>query len=215
MDLKGKEFGRWTVIGKAEPRFVGGKWRPFWKCYCECLYVSDVKQSHLVSGHSQGCVNRCWRVRKPKVKKERLPSLRDHPLASVLKGMRRRCYDPKERNFPNYGGRGIKICDRWKNSLRNFVEDMFPSYRPGLSIERRDNNGNYTPENCHWITMFDQAGNKRTNRKLTYNGETMCLARWARRLGISKSSLRNRLKRGWSMEEACSRGKHPRFRKSV
>lgn len=108
-------------------------------------------------------------------------------------------------DYKDYGGRGVKVCDRWKNSFGDFLQDM--GERPdNMSIDRIENSKGYKPENCRWATKEEQMQNVRTNRNITFNGETLCLTAWARKLGITHSSLQGRLKRGWSLEKTLTTG---------
>lgn len=110
----------------------------------------------------------------------------------VYKNMLNRCYSPNNSLYHHYGGRGIMVCDRWKNHFDNFMDDMgFPSIN--YTLERIDNNGNYEKSNCKWATRSEQANNKSTSRFYTYNGETKTIAQWARFLGFKKETLRHRL----------------------
>lgn len=110
--------------------------------------------------------------------------------------------NPKSASYPNYGGRGIKVCERWMD-FDNFLADM--GERPeGLEIDRKDNDGNYEPGNCRWATIKQQCNNTRYNHKITYNGKTLNLVEWASVLGMKKGTLGNRLKRGWSIERALT-----------
>jgi hypothetical protein len=114
-----------------------------------------------------------------------------------------RCYNPKHNAYNRYGGRGIKVCDRWLESYENFLLDM--GERPiGMYLDRIDNNGDYTPENCRWATPKEQARNKRNNHLLTYNGETRCLAEWAEITGIHPQTLINRIRNGWDVPKALT-----------
>lgn len=116
--------------------------------------------------------------------------------------MHERCKSQKHIHYKNYGGRGIKVCDRWTgdNGFRNFLEDMGPRPGPEYSIDRIDNNGDYCPENCRWATAKEQANNRRTNR--TIDGKT--LAEWGDELGGSRHLVRKRIQRGWSEKDAVS-----------
>jgi hypothetical protein len=119
--------------------------------------------------------------------------------------MLRRCTTPTNPSYPSYGGRGVKVCDRWKDSFENFLADMGP--RPeGCSLDRIDNDGNYTPENCRWSTRREQNRNTQRTRMLTHpvTGVTRCLKDWARTLGITHSTLRERLARGWTLDRALT-----------
>ena len=114
--------------------------------------------------------------------------------------MKRRCLYQKHEHFDCYGGRGIKVCDRWL-MFENFLADM--GTRPeGCTLERIDPNGDYCPENCRWATQTEQCRNRRNNRKITLNGETLTLAEWSKRSGVEASKIFYRLKAGWSAEKA-------------
>lgn len=116
-----------------------------------------------------------------------------------------RCTNENRPDYKYYGGRGITVCDRWRNSFGSFLEDM--GERPeGMSIDRKQNSIGYGPDNCKWSTSKQQMQNVRTNRNITFNGETLCLMEWARRIGINKQSLSDRIKRGWPLEKALTKG---------
>jgi len=112
-----------------------------------------------------------------------------------------RCRRPSHRGYKNYGGRGIKVCARWKRSFSAFLEDMGEA-SPGLSLERIDNGGNYEPGNCRWATMKDQLRNTRKNLMMTLDGRTQAQSAWAEELDLPKSTIRMRLKIGWSVRDA-------------
>jgi len=118
--------------------------------------------------------------------------------------MIQRCTNPKNDSFDRYGGRGIAVCKRWLASFPAFLEDMGarPSFKH--SIERCENSGNYEPGNCRWATKKEQQRNMRSNRMLTHDGKTMCLAAWAEQIGLSTLSLSSRLRLGWTVEEALT-----------
>jgi hypothetical protein len=123
-------------------------------------------------------------------------------LRNVWRLMIRRCESPKDTSFKDYGGRGIKICERWHN-FDNFYADM--GVRPvGMQIDRIDNNGNYEPGNVRWVTPPQQTRNKRNNVNLTFAGRTMCMQDWAVEIGISPPTLLTRLQRGWSVEQTLT-----------
>lgn len=117
--------------------------------------------------------------------------------------MNRRCLNPRDRCYKNYGGRGITVCERWRNSFEAFYEDMGP--RPkGASLDRTDNSKGYEPNNCRWATQAEQSRNKRTNRMITAFAKTMCLSDWAEEVGIPLGTLRYRLASGWPAERALT-----------
>jgi len=116
-----------------------------------------------------------------------------------------RCTKPEKSTYRFYGGRGIKVCDRWRESYENFIEDVGPRPSPEHSLDRIDNSGDYCPENVRWATKKEQARNKRNNRMIEYRGEQKALAEWAEIAGIAPQALTRRLGRGWSMEDAMSK----------
>jgi len=123
----------------------------------------------------------------------------------VRRNMLNRCYNPNYKNWRHYGGRGITVCDRWRNSLSDFAKDMGPRPSPKHSIDRIDNDGNYEPDNCRWATQTQQMRNVRKNIMLTFNGKTQCLPSWAAEIGIKQATLYARLFAfGYSVEKALS-----------
>ncbi len=205
-DLAGKTFGRLTVrhyAGKQPTNRV-----KMWCCLCLCGTTRLVVTHDLCAGRTQscGCYNRDVRDAR------NLTHGRSH--TNVYRrwwNMLRRCNEPQNTNYAAYGGRGIRVCDRW-HDFANFYADMGDP-PPGLTLERRDPNGPYTPENCYWASRHAQVRNLRKNRWLSSQGLTMILADWARHLGIAQSTIRRRLKRGLPLEEVLKssralRGKH-------
>jgi hypothetical protein len=121
----------------------------------------------------------------------------------VWKSMRRRCRNPGDISYPWYGGRGIKICERWE-SFENFFADMGEP-PPRHQIDRIDSNGHYEPGNCRWVTKIEQANNQSNNHPVTFGGETLNINQWARRLGIKRELIKSRLRRGWSVEDTLTK----------
>ncbi len=115
-----------------------------------------------------------------------------------------RCEDTHNAAYPRYGGRGIYVCERWRSSFENFLEDMGDAGE-GMSIDRIDNDGPYSPENCRWATRREQANNRRNNRLITYNNETHTLNEWARIIGIERGVIFARLKSGWTIEDSFTK----------
>jgi hypothetical protein len=114
--------------------------------------------------------------------------------------MLHRCYDPKDDSYPNYGGRGITVCDRWRNDFEAFLADVGNPPSEAHSIDRRDNDGNYEPGNVRWVTKMVQDNNRRTCRYLELHGYRLSMAEWARLMGVSRKKLWKRLSMGWSVE---------------
>ncbi len=127
--------------------------------------------------------------------------------------MRDRCNNPNNRAFKNYGARGIKVCPRW-NDYRNFIRDMGPKPSPKHTIERKDVNGDYTPENCVWATHAEQNRNRRSTKFLTYKGETLTHTEWSKRVGLSKNTIGRRRAAGWSVDDILSLPPNPQNRRA-
>lgn len=126
----------------------------------------------------------------------------NHPMYNRWRAMLGRCYRPSWINFKDYGGRGIHVCQRWRESFWNFWDDMGATFRPGMWLERKDNNGNYEPGNCVWKTPLDQNNNSRANRLLTYDGRTQTVSQWCRELKLNYRMVRVRLFRNWPVHQA-------------
>ncbi len=141
--------------------------------------------------------------------RKHLPHTRTHGLTGtpehiVWKHIRQRCNNPNDKSFADYGSRGIIVCDRW-HSFENFLADMGKHPTKKHTIERRNNNGNYEPDNCYWAeNRVIQNNNTRKNVHLTYNGQTMTVAQWARAISIPVDTLWKRIRREWSIEDALS-----------
>ena len=118
--------------------------------------------------------------------------------------MLERCRNPKSISYKNYGGRGIVVDQRWVENFENFYADMGDPPTEGHTLDRRDNNGNYTKSNCRWSTKIEQANNRRNSNRLEWNGTIQTLAEWARQLNLAESTLRSRLRLGWSVDETLS-----------
>jgi len=117
--------------------------------------------------------------------------------------MRQRCFNPNDPRYRYYGGDGITICERW-NSFSNFLADMGPKPSPELTLDRIDNDGDYEPGNCRWATSRQQNRNRRDNRRITYQGESLTLPEWAERMSVHVDQIRCRLRRGWSIERTLT-----------
>lgn len=116
--------------------------------------------------------------------------------------MTERCENKHSERYPYYGGRGIQVCEEWKDFVvfRDWV--LANGYSPSLTIDRINNDGDYEPNNCKWSTMKDQCNNRRTNHLLTYNGKTQSITRWAEEIGMNPGTLKYRIYLGWSTKEA-------------
>lgn len=178
---------------------------------CDCGSEPRVVQLHNVR---QGLSKNCGCVRRANMTKHGVATRTDpisRTIYRVWRNMMERCNDPNAPAFKNYGGRGVTVCERWHNA-EDFAADMRPTYQPGLSIERRDNEAGYSPDNCYWATRTEQTRNRRTTLHYTLNGETKPLGEWVggdRRL---YQLVKRRIEKGWTLEEALK--KKPRRGKS-
>jgi hypothetical protein len=197
-DLTGRTFGRWTVLALLPKE---GLRRRRWLCRCECGTEREVWTSNLRTGASTGCG--CERL---ELNKARLLThgLSTRPEYFAWYDAVARCHDPKRASYPDYGGRGIFMCERWRESPENFYADMGPRPSPAHSLDPIDNDGPYSPENCRWATQSTQNRNRRVNRLVTFDGETLTLADWCDRTGLHKATLLNRLRSGWSVRDALT-----------
>jgi hypothetical protein len=181
-DLVGKKFGHWIVLERTSEVQCG---KVLWHCLCDCGEMRKVATSNLTRGLSKscGCASReAARKRLTVHGRTGSPEFRSWQL------MLDRCYNPRNKRFTDYGGRGIAVCGRWRNSFSNFFADMGP--RPlWFSIEREDVNGNYEPSNCSWIPLGQQCRNRRSSRFLSAKGEKKIMSDWARDLHMSPSLL--------------------------
>lgn len=186
---EGTRFGRLTVV----PRGVGSGIR----CLCDCGNEKITSSTNLVLGRITSCG--CGLARAERRTKHSMSHTKSHRQWT---SMRQRCENPNNPSYPRYGGRGIAVCDRWQE-FANFYADM--GDRPsGKSIDRIDQNGPYSPENCRWASTKDQARNMRSNRMLSMGGETYCIAEWSERTGIATRKISQRLSRGWPVERALA-----------
>ena len=190
----GAIHNKWTVIGYSHKSKVGNI---FWECQCECGSIRKVAGHAVVSGKSKSCG--CNRFRKGQNRKH---GLRNHPLYKVWRGMRERCLNTKSKKYPDYGGRGINMCDSWKESVVNFYNDMIDGYEKGLHLDRSNNDMGYSKENCRWVKPIINANNKRSNVYICMDGRTHTPAEWGRELGIKDDTINHRRKRGWTDFEA-------------
>lgn len=189
-NIAGQKFGMLTA---AEPQYVSRGGQMYWLCLCDCGNSKTVRASHLKRGNVRSCG--CMRASKI-----------DKRLYTIYNGMKQRCNNPNSPSYPYYGGRGIKICDKWLKSFEVFSEwAIHNGYSKDLTLDRINNDGNYEPQNCRWATRLEQANNTRKCKKITCNGETHSENEWSRILGISQTTISSRLRKGSSAEEVLRR----------
>lgn len=192
-DLTHKTFGRLIAI-----RYLGGS---KWLCRCSCIDKSEtiVESENLLRGATKSCG--CLRRELTSIRLK-THGMGHSPEYNVWRKMNERCYNIYDKRYKDWGGRGIIVCSSWNrdNSMgfENFIKDMGSRPSPRHSINRMDNNGNYTPENCNWASLNQQLRNKRNNRMFTINGVTLCLEDWAKKFTINHSTLIEHLNNGKS-----------------
>lgn len=198
IDLTGLVFGRLTAVRLDGYRASGNS---LWTCVCTCGKAVPVGSSELRRGTTTSCG--CYR-RELSAKARTTHGLTGSPEHKAWAAMRSRCLNTHHQFFADYGGRGIVICPRW-DLFENFLSDMGRRPSAKHSLERRDNNAGYLPENCCWATRFEQMNNTRATRLLTYLGRTQSVSLWCRELGLPAVTIRARIHRyGYSVERALS-----------
>lgn len=187
----GTVFGKLTVIEPAEPfRNSQGNLQSTSLCRCECGTVSVCTNNSIKSGHKQSCG--C--LYEPH-------GMAGTPEHTSWRKMRERCEKPRCDKYYRYGGRGISVCERWKE-FANFIADMGRKPSPTHSLDRIDPNGNYCPENCRWASREEQHGNKVSSIRLTFYGMTKAMSQWAKISLVDRRVISLRLKKGWSPKAA-------------
>lgn len=201
-ELIGRTFGKLTVISKDEDYIrPSGKREHRYLCRCECGREVTVIRSNLIRNtRSCGCSKGKY-ISDSKI----THGMSNSRLYQIWRNMKNRCYNPNVDRYDRYGGRGITICDEWKDNFQAFYEwSMNNGYSDGLSIDRINVNGDYAPDNCHWITMPEQADNKCNSRLFEFNGSAHTVSEWAKITGISRDVIWNRIKRGWNIDRVLS-----------
>ena len=201
-DLSNRRFGKLTVLYR-EGFVKQGRQNVFtWKCICDCGNETHVTSHELTHGHTKSCG--C--IRRERASKLSYKHGESHTsrLYREWASMKLRCYSKNRKDYINYGGRGIKVCEEWKDyfSFRNWA--LKNGYSDDLTLDRIDVNGNYEPLNCRWADAETQANNKRNSKFITYNGKRQTVSQWAKELNIPASRIFDRLSMGWSEEESLT-----------
>lgn len=198
IDLTGKKFRKLTVIERV-PDWVSKRTRKrklMWRCVCDCGKVVVKFGTALKSGEALSCG--CSRIRHGEILGKKPSS-----LYQAYWGMHARCYKTKSKSYSNYGARGITVCERWFNKYL-FIEDMKPTWRPGLSLDRIDNSAGYSPENCRWASTKTQSRNKRRTILITIGDKQLCAKDWAQVNGIKYTTVLGRIRDGWDKVKAVT-----------
>lgn len=196
VDITGKRFGKLTVIKISRHKNMKDGKRILWLCECDCGNFSEVLTYSLKSGNTKSCGCKKYEGNR-----------RSHGLSKsseyhIWNDIKQRCHNSNNSAYYNYGSRGIRVCNRWLNSFEDFITDMGnrPSHKH--TIDRIDNNGDYSPENCRWATRKEQSRNTGRTKIIEWKNEYHCLKDWSKIIGINYSTLQNRFKGGWSIEKA-------------
>lgn len=201
IDLTGRQFGFWSVLYAAEPPPTQGG-QSHWFCRCQCGKESVRKGSYMVWAEKNDIQQSCQSCAAKLTQKHKWDGLSGTPEFKIWYGMIDRCQNPAHRAYLRYGGRGITVCERWQNPL-HFLADI--GARPSVkhSLDRIDNNGGYSPENCRWADWKTQNRNKAGAKPLVYKGETRFISDLAVQTGLSTQTIRQRIGRmNWTVEKA-------------
>lgn len=198
-DIEGNRFGRLIAI-----KYAGKDSRKssMWNCLCDCGTSKIISSNKLIKGNTKSCGCLHKEVASGLLATHRKTRTAEYVAWVGIKG---RCLNTENKNYSNYGGRGIGIDDRWAESFENFLDDMGNKPTPSHSIDRIDNDGNYSLENCRWATKKVQARNRRITRTIEYNGESKSLAEWAEVTGIHRATIASRISAGWTTGRALGK----------
>lgn len=202
-NLINRRFGSFVVMSRGEDIVnKNGSHSTAWVCQCDCGNIKTVVATSLLSGATKSCGCLALQTRTTHGKSKTR-------LYNTWTNIKQRCYNPNNNHYKNYGGRGIKMCDEWRYDYDTFEYWAYQNgYNDSLTIDRICNDGDYTPENCRWVTKVIQDNNKRTNVVIEYNGESHTIMEWSRILDIPYSTLQSRHKLGWSTKQIIETPKH-------
>lgn len=196
-DLTGERFGRLTVIKRSN-----NPGRVAWTCKCDCGNEVEVLSGNLTMGYTTSCG--CYGAER-RIASRKIHGDKHTRLYNIWCLMKRRCNSEQCKAFPDYGFRGIKVCEEWEKSFLAFKKwSLENGYSDNLTLERKDNNSGYSPENCKWATRKEQNNNTRANVFISMNGEIKTLSQWCEELKMPYSTVEQRRIRGWSDIEALT-----------
>lgn len=201
-EMVGKKVGKWRIIGTES-----GKKGLDLICQCECGTIKVQKADNIKNRRSLMCKECSIRKRKNNKNQFKKKTMSKTKIYQKWAKMKQRCYNPKDTSYKNYGGRGITVCEEWKNSSKAFIEWAYKNgynekhEKYEYTIDRIDVNGNYEPANCRFVTSLEQCRNKRNNVRKEYNGKSQTLAEWDYEYKVSMGTFSRKLKDGMKMEE--------------
>ncbi len=200
IDLTGQRFGRLTVI--CRNGYGHHKQNAKWLCQCDCGNVKVVDSACLRNGGSKSCGCLVKQLTRERFQKH---PQKNERLYRIWKGIRTRCNNPRSKNYEDYGGRGIRVCQLWDDYGAFESWALQNNYEDHLTIDRRDNNGDYSPENCRWVDRRTQGNNTRRNVYVEHDGISKTIAQWARQYDIPYETFRYRIESGIPFEKAIIR----------
>lgn len=200
-DISGMKFGKLTAVSPVASNRHG---KVRWLCRCECGGTREVLGNHLRNGSTKSCGCLIVATNKATGIAKRVHGASKTDEHRIWSGMINRCTNRRDPIYERYGARGITVCKRWLKSFVAFLQDMGPRPSPLHTIERVNNDRGYCPSNCRWATRLEQARNRRSTRRLTYNGTTLTMTEWAVKIGMDRGTLWRRLKRGWPIAKALT-----------
>lgn len=170
-----------------------------WHCVCECGNTKNISARDLEKGNIRSCG--CL-YNETRGKANITHGKSGTRLHEIWRNMKRRCYNPNSTGYEKYGGKGVSICNEWIDNFQSFYDwSMNNGYNDSLTIDRIDNDGDYSPENCRWVTMKVQSNNKGSNRIIEINGESKTLKQWSDFSGIKSVTIQRRMQLGWKNED--------------
>lgn len=204
INITNQRFGNLTVLRQS----ANMNKKTAWECLCDCGNVVTVTTSNLTCNRIKSCG--CMK-KELLIKRNSTHNQRNTHLYEVWKSIKQRCKNPQSYAYKNYGGRGITICKEWNNDFKAFSDWSYAngyttenrtSEKTKLTIDRINNDGNYEPSNCRWVTRSHQCKNKRNNKVILYHGKSLCLVDWCKELNLHYTTISGRISRGWSIEKS-------------
>lgn len=205
IDIAGQRFGKLVVVSRVIDNTKSGT---IWVCLCDCGQEKIVAARHLKSGDTVSCG--CFSA-EATGKRSKTHGMSKSRSYSIWSGMKQRCENPRSPEFYLYGERGVSVCAEWKESFEAFLADMGEA-PVGKTLDRRDVDLGYSPENCRWATIEEQNNNTRKNRFITVGEETLSYTQWSKRLGGNPNLVYLRIRSGWDPVKAATVAVNGRFR---